>query len=574
MSSRSIVSASSWLGALIVLLVWTAPAAAGRRVVVLDFDGPKAERFRDDVEAAIAKALGKGHTVVELDDWLEEAEELGATKVTARNVKKVARKLKIDGVVVGEIEKRGQRYYLHLRLREGVSGEYVAEVDIVVRQAKLGADGARIVKDELIPAIKELTAVKGGRDDDDEAPARGKKRAKADSKSAKSKSAKGKKGQRGKRVDVEDDLEDDGGRRASGFGKKRANSAKGDDAVAKTKGAKRKAASDDDDDEDVEPAPRRGNKGGKKAATKSKKAPEPEPDDDEADDDEAKDDDRVALGGDRVDDEGIERTVASDADVDADPRFVAARLSAGMSATARRLGFRTAPGATPAQGYRGKPVAGVVIAADLYPLAFDKTNRSVTRNLGVSVSFDRVVKITSRLDTDDDGTPDLGLATTQQRYSLGLLYRHPVGSQALVEASVGYNRMQFVIDRGDAPPGSVQIPNVDYAFLDPGVAVRYFLSERLEVGAGASLGLVLDTGDMQRMDEYGAATVLGLDLEAGATYMMTGQLGIRGDLRATTFGFTFDGSGAMSNPDGDGTVDIPGGRDSYFGVTVTAGYLF
>ena len=135
-SSRSIVSASSLI-VFLALLFAAAPASAGRRIVVLDFDGPKGERFHQDVVDAIRK--GK-HTVVSADDWYEKADDLGAAKVTGRNVQKVARKLKVEGVVVGEVEKRGQRYYLHLKLREGVSGDVVAEVEAVSRQGKLGSD--------------------------------------------------------------------------------------------------------------------------------------------------------------------------------------------------------------------------------------------------------------------------------------------------------------------------------------------------------------------------------------------------------------------------------------------------
>jgi hypothetical protein len=167
MSSRSIVSASSLLVFVALLLLGATPAHAGRRVVVLDFTGPKAERFHQDVEEAIRK---NKHTIVSIDDWNEKADDLNATKVTARNIQKVARKLKVEGVVMGEVEKRGQRYYVHLRLREGVSGEYVAEIEIVVRQGKLGSDGQKVIKEELLPAIKELSKLSGrsdGAEEDD-----------------------------------------------------------------------------------------------------------------------------------------------------------------------------------------------------------------------------------------------------------------------------------------------------------------------------------------------------------------------------------------------------------------------
>ena len=150
-SSRSIVSASSLI-VFLALLFAAAPADAGRRVVVLDFDGPKGERFHQDVVDALRK--GK-HTVVSVEDWYEKADDLNAGKVNSRNVQKVARKLKVEGVVMGEVEKRGKRYYLHLKVREGRSGDVVAEIEAVSRQGKLGSDGLETIKDELLPAIEK-----------------------------------------------------------------------------------------------------------------------------------------------------------------------------------------------------------------------------------------------------------------------------------------------------------------------------------------------------------------------------------------------------------------------------------
>ena len=49
----------------------------------------------------------------------DAAEELDASKVTEKNVKKVAKKVKVDGVVWGKVEKDGDSYTLKLKLRAG-----------------------------------------------------------------------------------------------------------------------------------------------------------------------------------------------------------------------------------------------------------------------------------------------------------------------------------------------------------------------------------------------------------------------------------------------------------------------
>lgn len=505
MSSRSIASTARQFAVALVALIASvttlvvAPGVAdAKKLVILEFEGPKAEKFRADVEAA----LKKSHTIVALDKWLAKAEDLEAEKVTARNVKKVATKLKVDGVIQGDVEKRGSRYYVHIKLRDGSSGDYVAEVEIVVRQPKLGSDGAAVIKDELLPAIKELRG-RGGRDDDD----------------------------------------DEG---------------------------------DEDDDED---AP--------KKTKKTKKSKEPEPEDDEDEDEdvddgaEGDDDDRVAAADDEDDedgddDDGVEARFDGAASGAIDPNAPAIELAAGLSVVQRKLSFTTAEGAGPVQGYSGNPVAGAVIDARVFPLAMNKKNRSFTRNLGVAVLFDRVVKIESRLTYDNMGTPEtLSLATRQQRYAAGVVYRHPVSDQLTVTGQLRYNRMKFVIDRDGVPAGvEVQIPSVNYTFVDPGVAVRYASSPKLAFGAGVAFLVVLDTGELQQAEAYGNAKVTAFDLDGGVDYLVAPRIVVGAQLRFTTFGLSFDGTGELSDPDGDGTADVPGGRDSYLGGAVTASYLF
>ena len=63
-SSKSRVSRNSWLTLIaVVLLASTAFAGGRKRIVVLDFEGPKAEKFHDDV----VKLIKKNHTVVATD---------------------------------------------------------------------------------------------------------------------------------------------------------------------------------------------------------------------------------------------------------------------------------------------------------------------------------------------------------------------------------------------------------------------------------------------------------------------------------------------------------------------------
>ena len=115
--------------ALLALLLVPGLAEARRRLVVLEFTGPKASDFQADVE----KMLKKSNSVIPTKKWDAAAEDLDATKVNEKNVKKVAKKLSIDGVIVGRVEKRGSRYNLSHNFvfpdRSGEIRRFVLDLD-------------------------------------------------------------------------------------------------------------------------------------------------------------------------------------------------------------------------------------------------------------------------------------------------------------------------------------------------------------------------------------------------------------------------------------------------------------
>jgi len=564
MTSRSTASPSSASRALVVIVAACAAlcllalarpgvAEAGRkRLVVLEFTGPKADDFRDDVE----KLLKKSHSVVPLKKWQSTAKGLNATRVNEKDVKKVARKLAIDGVVTGKVEKRGSRYLVHLTLRDGTTGKTVAAPDLVERKAAISADGRDTIKQELLPAIDDLSS--GGDDEDEEVD------------------------------DEDDDRPSMGSKGRSGFGKgKDAGKAKG-----KTKGKARGDEDEEADDEDEEEEEARPARGKTKTKGKGKRN-----DDEDADtgprfgrgksrdDDDSGDDDRVAARDDGDDDDGDrgrrrdDDDASVERDVDTigpnDPRTRAIDLAAGLSFTGRRLSFSTNLQMNAPQGYKGAPVPGLMVAIDAFPLALNRKNTSITRNLGIQVVFDRVIKIESSL--VKMGTT-YNLPTTEQHLAAGVIYRHLVGAKLEIDASVRFNKRTFEIDRNNPAltAEDVDIPNTDYSYVDPGLALGYVMSDKMMIGGGARFLFVTSTGQMQQTDQYGASTVLGVDVEAGLDYQLASKLLLRVGGRLTTLGFTFKGNGDLTvNRDGDATTqDVAGARDTYFGGFVTGAYVF
>jgi hypothetical protein len=139
-------------------------AEARRRIVILDFDGPKAAQFRVDVERLVKKS----HQVIPVEKWNAAAEEMDATSLSEKDVKKVAKRLNVDGVITGKIEKRRDEYILRLKVREGKSGELVGNpIDSKTSGARLDGAATREIKAELFDTLDVLDT--GGGGDDEEA---------------------------------------------------------------------------------------------------------------------------------------------------------------------------------------------------------------------------------------------------------------------------------------------------------------------------------------------------------------------------------------------------------------------
>jgi hypothetical protein len=567
-SSRSIVSASSvarlavWLVLAAVLVAWPAEAAARKRVAVLPFAGPKAEKFQADFE----KVVKRRHSVVAAAKWDQTADKLGATDVTDRDLKKVATALNVDAVIVGEVEKRGAKYYLHLELRAGATGKVLHRPDIISRAARLDAEALDDVEAMVLPLLDKLRAAgdegddEENADDDDDDRGRAKPRGKAND------DDRGRAKPRGEDEDEDDDEDRDDRDRAKPRGKPA-----DDRGRAKPRDDDRDDRDDDDRDDD----------------DRGRAKPRDDDRDDDDRDDRDDDDDRVSFRDDDRDDDDRDDDDRDDDDRDDDDRdddrdgdrdaaptgFAAVDLAAGLSFTGRTLAFTTNLTENAPQGYRGAPVPGIRVAAEVFPLALNRKNRSVTKNLGVTALFDRVVAISSEVRST---TMTYKLDTTEQHLAVGLVYRHPLSAALALEGSVRWNKRTFAIDKGAAPADAVDIPNTDYSYVDPGVGLTYALGGKAALGADARFLLITDTGEMQAVDQYGASTVTGVDVSASFDYRVAAKMVVRATAGFATIGYAFKGNGALTNNrDNDPTdVDVSGARDTYFGGSLGAAYQF
>ena len=537
-SSRSRASTSSWLALVVVLAAWIVlipgrAEAERRRVVVLELEGPKGEKFH----SGLVKLIKKSHTVVPVDKWNETAEELGATRVNDKDIKKVAKKLKIDAVVFGKVDKRRDEYILQLKVRSGKTGAIVGNrVDVKAEEAKVTGSVKTDLQDELLPVIADMPSNRsGGGGGGDEG---------------------------------EDEGEED---KPKGFGKKpKVVEEEEEEPAPKPKKVKKpdpdtvaalkpKKVVEEEEEEDDAPLPK-----------PKKVKPRPDPEAEEGEDDGGRKK-KVASSEDDETEEGVEEegeVEELDTAAALAPGERAVDLVAGLSLTRRtmKFNFESGLGDAPAP-YTGVPVAGGMIDATIYPLAIGHKRTGMAKNFGLTVMYDKVLRINSK-----QGEPPVTLPTSQSRFALGAAFRYPLG-KATVTAAVRYGKQAFTISAAGAVLPAV--PSVSYTVIDPMLGVKYQLGAKLVLNVNLGFMLISNTGAIQDNMSYGAATVSGIEGEAGIDYLITDKVFVRAAARFSTIGFTFKGTGDLSNNrDSDAEQDVFGARDTSLGGAVTAGFLY
>lgn len=584
-SSRSNILRNS-LVVLATLFLWMGRADAGRkRIVVLDFEGPKASKFHSDV----VKLVKKSHTVLTVDRWNEQADAMGASAVTDKNIKKVAKKLKIDGVITGRIEKRRSEYIVRIKLRSGTNGEILGETDTKSDSARLDAQAQRDLKDELLPVIDDLESNRGGGGGDDEEDV------------AEDDTPRKKKGR-----DDDEALEDDEeAPRRSGFGKKgQMRQDEDPKALAKKKKAeeqeakrlaKEEAARKKDEEKARKEADKRKKDEDKKRAAeeaafaKSKAKKDSDEEEERVADDEEEDEDSGSTNRKRTaarddDEESIEEDVDVDSGSrsgrDLSPAGRAVDAVVGMSFTARQLKFTYASDlGKPPPGYKQPvPVAGGLLDVTVYPLAFGKT-KGLLRGLGLTVLYDQVLIINSQKRySDQQGNQQVAtLDTKENRWAVGPVLRYPMG-KVVLGGGLTYGRQQFAIQQTLPNNEPTDIPNVHYTMLTPSVFVKYPVTPKIVLNADAAFHAITNTGQIQQtgMAGYGASTVTGFEVEGGGDYMVTKNIFARASVRYESISFKFKGDPTSQTNirDTDPEQDVMGAKDTYFGGTVSVGYVY
>lgn len=582
-SSRSRASINKLLALLVMLGVAFVPAiadAGGRkRVVVLELEGPKAEKFHE----GLVKLLKKTHTVIPTEKWASTAEDLGADKLTDGNVKKVAKKLKVDAIITGKIEKRRDEYIIQLKVRAGKTGAITGQrIDTSSEGPRIDANASRDLKDELVGAIDTMKSGRGGDDEEEEEEERPKKKVAAkddeeeeeeeeeDKPSKKELAAKKKKEEEErKKAEAEERKEEERRKKEEALAKK-------EEEKRKKEEAKKKAAAKKDEAEEEEEEEEEDKDDETAAALKTKKDTSEEEEEEEEDDDAKKRKKVAARDGDEEEEESVEGSSEEDEE-GVDKLSVSERAVeaiAGLSFNARRMKFTYQSDLeNHPPPYNGVPVAGLILDVTVYPLAFGHKNKSMLKNIGITAMYDRVLLINSKSDPDGPGgNAPVTLPTTQQRWSVGAVFRYPVSKLLTAGVGLEYGSQTFTIKPASGvSPG---IPNTAYSVIAPTLFARLSLG-KLVIGLDASYLAIGTAGQIENADQYGKASKNGFEGQLSIDYMLKKFLFARVAFRGEAIGFSFNSPGAMAtNRDMDPEKDVFGASDRYFGGIATVGYLY
>jgi len=497
-----------------VLLATTlaASTADAGKVIVLAVAGDRDGNFEDGLSSIVQDR----HDIVTSGQAERVARRSGLKDLDGPSLGKLARKLGADAVVEGSVSHEDEGYMFVVRIR-GKNGKTVKKITVDLRKPKLTKKAKKRLGMGVLDGIDTVLGV----------------------------------------ADEDDDVDGDAAVAAESPRKSKKDK-KGDKAEKSEKAEKkeRKKAFRDSEPEEVA-AP---------AADESNRA------DDSADDD--GDRERVAAADDTAAeaDVGVERDAPGRRPARVRP---AAIITVGPSAKARNLAFTSRAFDQAPYGYKSSLVPGVRVAAEVYPLAFSGDGGPVA-GLGVAFDYDQTIGMTTR----SSDAPDVDLATVQKHWDAGVRYRIAFGQAATAPtATVGvdYGQRVFQIQRAGLPAGAeLDMPDVDYKYIAPGVDLRYPLGMKLAVHGGGRALLITSAGAIQQPDSYGGAKMTGFEAGAGMQYGITSALMVGVDGSLTQIGYEFLGNGTETfGRDSDpATQDVDGASDRYIGVVAAVGYTY
>jgi hypothetical protein len=524
--------------------------AKPRKVVVLDFDGPRA--LADTGRSNVMSLLGDQYDVVATKRW--ESARAQASGHGPQQWQQAARQSGVDAVIEGWVQDEGHHHTLTIAVRDASTGTEIDTFSVKLGDKGVTTDGSRLLASQLDDVLAwidgdPMAAGAGAQFPDVRTvgPMLGAHQV-----------------TRPDHSDDADDDDDDGDDRPARHHRKHHHhrAATADDDGNDR--APRHHARDDDRDHDRD----RGDSKDRDSKDRDSKdrdskddaktdAPKPEPKKVAALDATQDTNDLIKLFG----PDSKEADIVSEAKP---PRLLKPApkimISAGGFVASRGMTFeqnppdsKMSPPEYPASG-----MYGISLAAAVYPLPVNKLD---TRPSGVGFSFGLEKSVGAYLSAYDPVGNTYGDYTLDHTaYEGAIHYRYPIDIVSF-DGEVNYGK--FGNTFSELP---IQIPDTEYQYVGLGGHIEVNITDRTRVGFGAKYMYLLSAGDVSDETWYGAGTSSGLALDASVQIPIGDLLYLKGELDYRRVSLDFEQSGDVSN-----NLDISRLVDSTIGGTLQLG---
>ncbi|HEX2687483.1 MAG TPA: hypothetical protein VHN14_12740 [Kofleriaceae bacterium] len=533
------------------LLAATSTAdAKPRRVVILDFDGPR--QLADAGRSQVLSVLGEQYDVVATRRW-EQARAAAAQNTHGpAQWSRAARQSGVDAVIEGWIQDEGRRKILNVVVREASNGREFDTISVRLDGKNgISTESSRQLQTSLDEVLDWIDA--GQNEAPPSLPIINVKNKRGSSKLVDNPGDDpgddnhdvGASRTRGRRATIDDDAAPAPAARAAEPRSRRSTrpvaAVETTDAAPAEKPASRPAARPDEP-ADVTPA--------------AEPAHDARPVEVSTAEREVHEIDVLFPPG------SEERTQVLGKKVDhvpeKTPRFM---VDGGGYYGSRSLVWDANPDANITQ-FAGVTTKGLAINAAVYPFPTQKTD-GILSGVGFTGSLHHSAG--STVVFDDTNQVD-EYVLNQNGFELGVHYRAPLSGLIAVDGGAFYGNQTFEIV--DASP-TFEVPDTKYSYLGAGAHLDLSITDRATVGFGARYFTVLDAGDLASTDWFGPVSATGLGLEASFMIPLPASLYVRGQLAYQRISLETSGGGQITEDEG-----VTGGTDSTIMGNVSLGIAF
>ena len=514
--------------------------ARPRRVVVLDFDGPR--QLADTGRSLVLAALGNQIDVVAAQRWEQARKDASRIAHGPAQWAKAAKQAGVDAVIEGWIQDEGRRKILNVTVREADNGREFDTIPVRIDgKAAVSGEASRQLQTSLDELLDWVDSGQGDPPPPVYQPVEprspiGRTRAPADDAPPPR--------SRSRRTPIGDDA------------------APADPAPSR----RRRPVADPDGgdagaDDQGRPATRRPDAGADRAdggdtevaAAPPREAKQPEV---STADREVQDIEVMFPPGseERKDVLGVK----ADHVPEKTPRFM---IDGGFYLGSRTLVWDAPPDAN-VTNFAGVSTKGFQLNAAIYPFP-SKQIDGILSGVGFTGSIHHSAGSTVEFDNGDQVEEDV---LNQNGWELGIHYRFPLSSMVALDAGAFYGNQTFEIV--DASP-DFEVPDTKYSYLGASAHLDLAITDRATIGFGARYFTVLDTGNLASTDWFGPVSASGLGLEASFVIPLPASLYVRGQLSYQRISLTTNGGGQITDDEG-----VTGGTDSTIMGNVNLGIAF